>query len=257
MHREEEHALYVAPVLEDVADVAVLGPRIVVQTVVENQESTWIHARLAVERHFLIDLVNGHLLTSHVVVDDTGLVLFVNKDIRYELGEELVGRFSGAYHCAYRDVLVVKEQILDEVRLACAALADHDDDLVVLDFGDIKFLEFKLHVSCSLARLRLLIKKIKVGDASPLARLAPTAPIQEDLRRTNTRLVPIQEDLRRTNTPSEGAECAASPHSRGSGHNVIRCASFLETHEHATSRGSTDLPPHSQTRRTRSTAARC
>ena len=72
----------------------------------------------------------------------------MDEDRWHDFPIEMVRTLRTGYHSSKRNRLVVPEEILDKKGLACLALADKHDDLIVFYLGHIKFLETQIQATC-------------------------------------------------------------------------------------------------------------
>ena len=145
LHRHQEHHLVVPPVHEYRPDVLRFGPAGIVQAVVENQEAPWVDLGRLELFDFLVVLLDGLLLAVEHALNDFLIVLVVNEQRGYHIAVELVGRLGGRDDRAHGDVLVVVQEVFAQEGLAGVALADEDDDLVVVDGRHVEFAEVEVH----------------------------------------------------------------------------------------------------------------
>ncbi len=147
LHRNDKHRVDVAPVHEEIADVAVTDPAAIVQTVVQDQEVPRVNPRRAALPEIFRDTLGDQLLALQDVADDQGGILLVDEGGRDSLTVEHVGALCAGNHGAHGDILVMPEQIFHEERFAGLALADQDDDFVVFDPGHVELLQSEIETT--------------------------------------------------------------------------------------------------------------
>lgn len=150
LHRDQEEHFLVATVQEDVTNVLVVNPRIVVQAVIQNQERAGIqllprhHCRRRATPHtacrifHIGDLLCNNLLALYEVVDNGWILLAVNEERRNDLSVEAVGLLRTADHCTDWDILVMLEQVLDERGLTRTTATNENANGVLGDHFHIK-----------------------------------------------------------------------------------------------------------------------
>jgi len=144
LHRNDEHCMDVPTVHKQITNILVTNPRLVIQTVIQDQEIPRIYDGGAPLRQILGNLLGDELLALEHIRDDHRIVLFVDEHLGHELAVELIRTLRAGNHGSARQRLVVPKEVLDQERFAGFALSNQDDDLVVLDFGHIEFLELEI-----------------------------------------------------------------------------------------------------------------
>lgn len=107
LHCDNEHGVDVAPVHEEIAHIAVAHPRIIIQTVVQNQEVAGIDGGSASLAEILRDLLGDELLALEHIADDQGGILLVDEHRGNDLAVELIGALGTGYHRPARKTLVM------------------------------------------------------------------------------------------------------------------------------------------------------
>ena len=153
LHRDNKHGMHMAPVHEEISDIAITDPRRIEQTVIENQEIAGIDGGGPPLAEILGNLFGDELLALQNIGDNQRRIFLVNKHRRDNLTVELIRPLRTGYNSSTRETLVVPEQILYQEGFACFALADEHDDLVVFDLGHIEFSEFQIQSLWSSAPL--------------------------------------------------------------------------------------------------------
>ena len=128
LHCDYQHDLPVTPIHKEEAHHNVLGPFVVVETVVQDDEGAGVNGGAFVGFNFLFHLFEDGLLALEDVFDDGGVVSVVDEEFRDVGGEEAVSSFGAGDDGADGDVLVVEHEILDEETFAGVTAADEDDD---------------------------------------------------------------------------------------------------------------------------------
>ena len=139
------------PVHKKEAHHDVLGPFVVIQTVVQDDEGAGVNGGALVAFNFLFHLFEDGLLAFEDVFDDGGVVSVVDEELGDVGGEEAVAGFGAGDDGADGDVLVVEHEVLDEETFAGVTAADEDDDGALVfvgpkaDGAHVKFGEFQVH----------------------------------------------------------------------------------------------------------------
>ena len=108
LHRNQEKHLEPAPVHKQIANVLVVSPRVVVHTVVQNQERPRVELGLDASVLVLHDFLHDELLPLDKIRQNHRIVLPVNEDGRNHLFEEAVRLLCPRNPCAERHILVVE-----------------------------------------------------------------------------------------------------------------------------------------------------
>ena len=140
----------------------VLGPFVVIQAVVQDDEGAGVNGGALVAFNLFFHLFEDGLLAFEDVFDDGGVVSVVDEELWDVGGEEAVAGFGAGDDGADGDVLVVEHEVLDEETFAGVTAANEDDDgaLVFIrpkaDGAHIKFGEFQVHCKTQSMYLQLL-----------------------------------------------------------------------------------------------------
>ena len=145
LHGDQEEHFEPTAVHEQIANVLVVCPRVIVHAVVENQERARVELRDHAPILILHDLLHHKLLSLHEVRQDHRVVFAVNKDRRNHLLEEAVRLLCPRDHRAQRHVLVMKEQVFDQRRLARAAAADKNGNRILRNILHLELPEVHIH----------------------------------------------------------------------------------------------------------------
>ena len=146
LHSDNEEHLQPATVHEEVADVLVMCPAVIVHTVVENHKRTWIEAGFAATRLFALNAAHDHLLALHEVGQDHCIVLTVDEEGGNHFAIKRVRLLCTADHSAEGHILMVKKEVTYESRLTCAAATNEDHHRILGDFAHIEL--FHRHIYC-------------------------------------------------------------------------------------------------------------
>jgi len=139
------------PVHKKKAHHDVLGPFVVIQTVVQNDKGAGVDGGAFIRFHFFFHLLEDGLLALEDVFDDGGVVSVVNEELGDVGGEEAVAGLGSRDDGADGDVLVVEHEVLHEETFTGVTAADeHDDGALVFiwpkaDGAHIKFGELQIH----------------------------------------------------------------------------------------------------------------
>jgi hypothetical protein len=151
LHCDDQHDLPMTPVHKEEAHHDVLGPFVVIEAVVQDDEGAGVNGGAFICFHFFFHLFEDGLLAFEDVFDDGGIISVMDKEFRDVGGEETVAGFGAGDDGADGDVLMVEHEVLDEETLAGVTAADEDDDgpLVFVgpkaDGAHVKFREFQIH----------------------------------------------------------------------------------------------------------------
>ena len=136
------------PVHEEEPHHDVLGPFVVVEAVVQDDEGAGVNGGALVGFNLLFHLFEDGFLALEDVFYDGGIIGVMDEEL-WDVGcEKAVAGFSTGDDGADGDVLVVEHEVLDEETFAGVTAADEDDDgaLVFIvpkaDGAHIKFGEF-------------------------------------------------------------------------------------------------------------------
>ena len=136
---------------EEEAHHDVLGPFVVVEAVVQDDEGAGVNGGALVGFNLLFHLLEDGLLALEDVFNDGGVVGVVDEELGDVGGEEAVAGFGAGDDGADGDVLVVEHEVLDEETFAGVTAADEDDDGALVFIGPktdgahVKFGEFQVH----------------------------------------------------------------------------------------------------------------
>ena len=137
-----------SPVHEEEPHHDVLGPFVVVEAVVQDDEGAGVNGGALVGFNLLFHLFEDGFLALEDVFYDGGIIGVMDEEL-WDVGcEKAVAGFSTGDDGADGDVLVVEHEVLDEETFAGVTAADEDDDgaLVFIvpkaDGAHIKFGEF-------------------------------------------------------------------------------------------------------------------
>ena len=120
---------------EEEAHHNVLGPFVVVEAVVQDDESAGVNGGAFVGFNLLFHLFEDGLLAFENVFDDGGVVSVVDEEF-WDVGcEEAVSGFGAGDDGADGDVLVVEHEVLDEETFTGVTTADEDDDGALVFIG--------------------------------------------------------------------------------------------------------------------------
>jgi len=147
LHRDNEHCVDVAPIHKQITHIPVTDPRLIVQTVVQNQEIPWVDGGGAPLRKILGDLFGDEFLAFEHIGDDQRIILLVDEHLRHELSVELIRSLRAGNNSPTREALIVPEEVLHQEGLAGFAFSDENHDFIVLDLGHIEFLETQIQAS--------------------------------------------------------------------------------------------------------------
>lgn len=145
LHCNDEEALEPSAVHEQVANVLVVCPGVVIHTVVQNHKRTGIQARTPTARLILLNPSHNHLLPLHEVVQNHRCILAVNENRRNHFSIEGVGLLSAADHSPHRHVLVVKEEVAHQCGLARATTTDENHHGVLGHLLHVEALDVEIH----------------------------------------------------------------------------------------------------------------
>jgi hypothetical protein len=134
----------VTTVHEQITDIPVTNPCLVIQTVIQNQEVPRIDDGGAPLSEVLGNLLSDELLALEDIRNDNRGILLMNEHLRHEFAIELIRALCAGNHCSTGKRLVMPKEVLDQERLAGLALSNQDNDLIVLDSTHIKFLELEI-----------------------------------------------------------------------------------------------------------------
>ena len=144
LHRDDEHCVDVATVHEQIPDIPVTNPCLVIQTVIQNQEVARVDDGRASLGEVLGNLLGDELLALEHIRDNHRIVFLVDEHLGHEFAVELIRALRAGNHRSAGERLVMPKEVLDQERLAGFALTNQDDDLVVLDFAHVEFLELEI-----------------------------------------------------------------------------------------------------------------
>ena len=159
LHRDDEHCVDVTPVHEQITDIPVTNPCLVIQTIIENQEISRVDNGRAPLGEVLGNLLGDELLALEHIRDNHRIVFLVDEHLGYEFSVELIRTLRAGNHRSTWEALVMPEEVLDQERLAGLTLPNQNHDLVVLDFCHVEFLEFEIEAlltPCTCLRHRLV-----------------------------------------------------------------------------------------------------
>jgi len=140
-----------APVHKEEAHHDVLGPFVVVEAVVQDDEGAGVNGGALVGFNLLFHLLEDGLLALEDVFNDGGVVGVVDEELGDVGGEEAVAGFGAGDDGADGDVLVVEHEVLHEETFAGVTAADEDDDGALVFIGPkadgahVKFGELQVH----------------------------------------------------------------------------------------------------------------
>lgn len=129
----------------------ILGPFIIVEAVIEDDEGAGVDVGAFVGFNLFFHLFEDGFLAFEDVFDDGGVVCIMDEEFWDVGGEEAVAGFGAGDDGADGDVLVVEHEVLDEETFAGVTAADEDDDGALVFIGPkadgahIKFGEFQVH----------------------------------------------------------------------------------------------------------------
>ena len=136
---------------EEEAHHNVLGPFIVVEAVIEDDECAGVDGGAFVGFNLFFHLFEDGLLAFEDVFDDGGVVCIVDEEFGDVGSEEAVAGLCAGDDGADGDVLMVEHEVLDEETFAGVTTADEDDNGALVFIGPkadgahIKFREFQIH----------------------------------------------------------------------------------------------------------------
>jgi len=136
---------------EEEAHHDVLGPFVVVEAVVQDDEGAGVNGGALVGFNLLFHLLEDGLLALEDVFNDGGVVGVVDEEL-WDVGcEEAVAGLCAGDDGADGDVLVVEHEVLHEETFSGVTAADeHDDGALVFvgpkaDGAHVKFGELQVH----------------------------------------------------------------------------------------------------------------
>ena len=136
---------------EEEAHHDVLGPFVVVEAVVQDDEGARVNGGAFIRFNLFFHLFEDGLLAFEDVFNDGGVVGVVDEELWDVGGEEAVAGLCAGDDGADGDVLVVEHEVLDEETFAGVTAADEDDNGALVFIGPkadgahIKFGEFQVH----------------------------------------------------------------------------------------------------------------
>ena len=151
LHCDDQHDLPMPPVHEEEPHHDVLGPFVVEEAVVQDDERAGVNGGAFIRFHFFFHLLEDGFLAFEDVFYDGGVVSVMDKEFRDVGGEEAVAGFGAGDDGADGDVLVVEHEVLNEETFAGVTAADEDDDGALVfvgpkaDGAHVKFGEFQVH----------------------------------------------------------------------------------------------------------------
>ena len=113
---------------EEEAHHDVLGPFVVIQTVIQDDEGAGVNGGAFVRFNLLFHLFEDGFLTFEDVFNDGGVVSVVDEKLWDVGGEEAVAGLCAGDDGADGYVLVVEHEVLDEETFACVTAANEDNN---------------------------------------------------------------------------------------------------------------------------------
>ena len=126
LHSNQEEGLQPTTVHEKIANVLVVGPTVIVHTVVQNHKRPGIYSGLHLHLLILLDLRHNEFLAFDEIRQNDRAELAVNEKGRNHFSVEGVGLFCPADDGSERHVLVIEEEIANEGGFASAAASNED-----------------------------------------------------------------------------------------------------------------------------------
>lgn len=195
LHCNDEEALQPATVHEEVANIFVMCPGVIIHTVIQNHKGTGVQARAPTARLVLLNPGHDHLLPLHEVVQNYRCILAMNKNGRNHFSVEGVGLLCAADDSPHRHVLVVKEEVTYQRGFASATATNENYYGVLGHLLHVEALDVEIHGRtshfCLLERieknLRFLLSSLFFGRSrmdglrgvkipTPYFRTAPLSP---------------------------------------------------------------------------------
>ena len=174
LHRDNEKGLDPATVHKQIANILIIGPRIIIHTVIQNQEGTGIQLAGNTPIRLLLDALHNQPLTLHKIRQNDGIVVAVDKHRRHNLFEKTVGLLCARDHRADGQVLVVEQKILNKGRFACATTPNKDARCILRNVLHVEFPEAKTHAphcaatgSCHFYKGSKTIAPVLIRDITP------------------------------------------------------------------------------------------
>ena len=139
------------PIHEEEPHHDVLGPFVVIQTVIQDDKGAGVNGGAFIRFNLLFHLLEDGLLALEDVFYNGGVVGVVDEELGDVGCEEAVAGFGAGDDGADGDVLVVEHEVLDEETFAGVTAADEDDDGALVfvrpkaDGAHVKFGEFQVH----------------------------------------------------------------------------------------------------------------
>ena len=113
---------------EEEAHHDILGPFVVVEAVVQDDEGAGVDGGAFIRFNLFFHLFEDCLLAFEDVFDDGGVVCVVDEELGNVCGEEAVSGLCAGDDGADGDVLVVEHEVLDEETFTGVTAADENDD---------------------------------------------------------------------------------------------------------------------------------
>ena len=108
LHRDQKEDLEPSPIHKQIANVLIVRPAVVIHTVVQDQEGSWVKLGGHTTVLLLHDFLHNELLTFDEVGEDHRVVFAMNKDGRDHLFEKSVTLLCPRNHSTEGHILMVK-----------------------------------------------------------------------------------------------------------------------------------------------------
>ncbi len=93
LHCDNKHGVDVAPVHEEIANILVANPCLVIQTIIQNQEVARVYRRCTTVRYVFRNLARNEFLALQNIADNEGRILLMDEHRRNNFAVEQVGPF--------------------------------------------------------------------------------------------------------------------------------------------------------------------
>ena len=124
LHSNQEERLQPTAVHEQVANVLVVSPAVIVHTVVQNHKRPGVNPALHLHLLVLLDFRHDKFLAFHEIRQNNRIELAVNEQGRNHLSVEGVGLLCAADDGAERHVLMMKKEVPNKRGFARSATPD-------------------------------------------------------------------------------------------------------------------------------------
>jgi len=145
LHSNQEEDLEPTTVHEEVLNVLVVCPGIVIHTVVENHKGSGVNLALFSNGEVLLDFVHNEFLAFTEICQNNGTELSVNEERRNHLSVETVRLFCTTNNRAERHILVVVKEVTNEGTLTCTTATNENGHSVLRNLLHFELSEGYIH----------------------------------------------------------------------------------------------------------------